>query len=163
MAGDAEPPAVLRMRVDLGHAAAAPPWPAGVAVRTYAAADAPALHALLVHAYRNGGGEVAAFDRWLPALEGDAEFDPALVLLAADDDGLAGAAICWTSGFVKDLVVHERRRGAGLGGALLGEALARLRARGARSVDLKVHATNAAAIRLYERAGFRVVEVLAPG
>ena len=150
------------MRVDLESAPAAPPWPAAVTVRAYDPTDAPALHALLVHAYRDGGGSVDALDRWQPALEGDAEYEPRLVLLAADDDGLAGAAICWTSGFVKDLVVHERGRGRGLGAALLGEALARLQVRGARQVELKVHATNAGAIRLYERAGFRVVEVL-PG
>ena len=83
------------------------------------------------------------------------------MLLAADDGGLAGAAICWTSGFVKNIVVHERWRGRGLGAALLADALARLAARGARRVELKVHATNAAAIRLYS-AGFRVVEVLPP-
>jgi ribosomal protein S18 acetylase RimI-like enzyme len=162
MARDAEPPAVLRMRVDLASAPVASPWPPGVVLRTYATADAPALHALLVHGYRHGGGSVAPLADWQPALEGDAEFDPALVLLAADDDGLVGAVVCWASGFVKDLVVVERGRGRGLGAALLGEGVARLGARGARAVELKVHATNAPAIRLYERAGFRVVETLPP-
>jgi ribosomal protein S18 acetylase RimI-like enzyme len=156
-----EPPAeVLRMRVELAAPLPAPAWPAGVRVRGYRPADASGLHALLAHAYRHGGGSVDAFEPWREALEGDAEFDPALCVLAADDEGLAGAAICWTSAFVKDLVVHERWRRRGLGEAVLRHALGLLAARGAVHADLKVHAPNDAAIRLYERLGFRVVERL---
>ena len=42
----------------------------------------------------------------------DAEFDRELWFLAEPEGGsLAGAALCWTSAFLKDLVVHESWRG----------------------------------------------------
>jgi ribosomal protein S18 acetylase RimI-like enzyme len=43
----------------------------------------------------------------------------------------------------------------------LRSALATFAARGVDAVELKVHADNAGAIRLYERVGLRVVERLA--
>ena len=157
---DGEATAVLRMRVALPAGAAAPVWPHGCAVRTFRDDDASALHALLVHGYRHGGGSVAPFAAWLPALTGDAEFDPELVVLAEAAGGLAAASICWTSAFVKDLVVHEAWRRRGLGEALLQHAFRTFTDRGARHVDLKVEADNEGAIRLYERVGMRVVERL---
>jgi ribosomal protein S18 acetylase RimI-like enzyme len=125
--------------------------------------DAQRLHALLVQAYRHGGGSVAEFATWLPQMTGDEEYDPALWTLAETPDGLVGACLCWTSGFVKDLVVAESGRGRGLGEALLRHAFAAFVARGTSSVELKVHGDNAAAIRLYERVGMRVVEPLEAG
>lgn len=73
---------------------------------------------------------------------------------------MAGATLCWTSGFVKDLVVRESWRGRGLGEALMRDALKVFTHRGARSVQLKVHGDNNGAVRLYERIGMRVVERL---
>jgi ribosomal protein S18 acetylase RimI-like enzyme len=151
-------PETLRMRVELEAAPSAPAWPAGVAVRAFRVPDAPRLHALLEHGYCNGGGSVPGFDEWLPAVTGDSEFDPELCLLAEAGDELVAGTICWTSAFVKDIVVHESRRGQRLGEALLLEAFGRLHARGATAVELKVHAGNAPAIRLYERVGMVTVE-----
>jgi ribosomal protein S18 acetylase RimI-like enzyme len=99
---------------------------------------------------------VAEFATWLPQMTGDEEYDPALWTLAETSDGLAGACLCWTSGFVKDLVVAERWRERGLGEALLRHAFAAFVARGTTRVELKVHGDNARAIRLYERVGMRV-------
>jgi ribosomal protein S18 acetylase RimI-like enzyme len=155
------PREVWRMRVELEDVRPqAPSWPEGVELRTFRPGDAASLHALLVHGYRNGGGVVAAFDEWLPRMTGDDEFDPALWFLADDGARLAGAALCWTSAFVKDLVVHEEWRRRGLGEALLRHVLDVFRARGAAGVELKVDADNAPAFRLYERLGLRVVERL---
>jgi ribosomal protein S18 acetylase RimI-like enzyme len=151
-------PETLRMRVELGSSPPAPAWPEGVVVRDFRPADGPRLHALLEHGYRNGGGSVVGYDAWLPAITGDSEFDPQLCLLVEDGDELVAAAICWTSAFVKDIVVHESRRGQRLGEALLREALGRLHERGATAVELKVHADNTSAIRLYERVGMVTVE-----
>jgi hypothetical protein len=67
----------LLMRVDLPREIPEPVWPEGVQVRGFCTSDAARLHALLEHGYRNGGGGVAPFEVWLPALVGDAEFDPA--------------------------------------------------------------------------------------
>ncbi len=150
----------LRMRIDLPAPAAEPAWPEGVSVRTFRPDDANGLHALLEHGYRNGGGSVAPLQAWYPALTDDSEFDPALVVLVEGADGLAAASICWTSAFVKDLVVHEAWRRRGLGEALLRRAFETFEERGADGVELKVEAGNAPAIRLYERVGMRVVERL---
>ncbi|MDX6526249.1 MAG: hypothetical protein QOI43_1760 [Gaiellales bacterium] len=150
------------MRVELGTAVLQDPtWPAQIRARSFRPDDAHSLHRLLEHAYRRGGGSVAPFETWLPRLTGDDEFDPALCFVAGSGSELAGVAVCSTSGFVKDLVVHESWRGQGLGEALLRHVLATFAARGAPAVELKVEATNSNAVRLYERVGMRVVERLA--
>jgi ribosomal protein S18 acetylase RimI-like enzyme len=154
---------VLRMRVELvATSLRAPSWPDGVRARTFTPHDAPALHGLLLDGYRRGGGDVAPYDEWASDTTGDEEFDGALCFLAECERGLAGAALCWTSAFVKDLVVDESWRRRGLGEALLLQALAVFAARGARAVELKVQSTNSGALRLYERLGFRVTERLRP-
>jgi len=146
------------MRVELeGAGLAEPHWPAGVSVRAFALKDAESLHGLLGHGYRNGGGSVAAFETWLPQMTGDEEFDAGLWFLAESDETLAGAVLCWTSGFVKDLVVREAWRRRGLGEALLRHVLMVFAERGAAAVELKVEATNGGAVALYERVGMRVV------
>ena len=152
---------VWRMRVELDSAPLDEPiWPDGVRVRTFTPADAAALHALLAQGYRNGGGSVEAFDTWLPQMTTDEEFDPSLWFLAESGPTLAGAVLCWTSAFVKDVVVHESWRRRGVGEALMRHAFRAFAARGAEAVDLKVQASNAGAAALYERVGMRVVERL---
>jgi ribosomal protein S18 acetylase RimI-like enzyme len=158
-----EPREILRMRIDLRSEIPRPAWPEGSDVRAFHSSDATRLHALLEHGYRNGVGSVDAFDVWLPALTGDSEFDPELCFLVEAGDELVAAQICWTSAFVKDLVVHETWRRHGLGEALLRHAFRTFQERGASSVDLKVQAQNAPAIRLYERVGMRTVERLSDG
>ena len=149
------------MRIDLDAAPArAPAWPRGVRVQTYGRDDAARVHALLRHGYSRGGGRVGPFEKWVREMTSDAEFDPQLWFLAEADGELAGVALCWTSGFVKDLAVHESWRRRGLGEALLRHVLATFRARGARVTELKVESDNARAVRLYERLGMRVVERL---
>jgi ribosomal protein S18 acetylase RimI-like enzyme len=153
------------MRRTLENDPPTPAWPQGIGVRSFRSEDAPAVHALLEHAYRGGGGSVDQFETWLPAVTSDAEFDPELWFLAEAEGGsLAGAALCWTSAFLKDLVVHESRRGRGLGAALVHHVLGEFRRRDAAAVDLKVESDNPSeAQRLYERLGFVVVERLPPG
>jgi ribosomal protein S18 acetylase RimI-like enzyme len=152
------------MRLDLdGAELAAPTWPAGVGLRTFRPEDAAAVHALFEHGYRRGGGSVAPFATWLEATTTDDEFESSLFFLAESGGELTGAALCWTSAFVKDLVVHETWRRRGLGEALLRHVFATFAARGSPAVDLKVQSDNDAAVRLYERLGMRVVERLAAG
>ena len=131
----------------------APAWPAGFSCRTLLPEDAPDVHRLLRLAYAQGRG-VAEYATWWAGLSGDSEFDPELCFLVFDAQGkLAGAALCWTSAFLKDLAVHPTARRLGLGGNLLRQVFRTFRERGAPAVDLKVEADNANAIRLYERAG----------
>jgi ribosomal protein S18 acetylase RimI-like enzyme len=122
--------------------------------------DAMAVHSLLEHGYRAGGGSVAAFEAWLPQMTGDAAYDPELWFLAENRSVAVGAVVCWTSGFVKDLVVRESWRGRGVGEALMRHALGAFLARGVTAVELKVHAENERAVRLYGRLGFRTIETL---
>lgn len=149
------------MRADLADPPPAPSWPAGIRTTTWTDADAPAVHALLVHAYAGGGGEVAPYATWRRELTGDGEFDPALCTLAWSGPELAGVALAWTSAFVKDLCVREGHRGRDLGAALLVHSLRLLRDRGASAAELKVERDNpSGAAALYRRRGFRVVEVI---
>lgn len=85
-------------------------------------------------------------------------WDPAGLILAVDDDGVAG--FHWTkrhpdgTGEVYVLGVHPRAAGQGLGRVLLNAGLAHLWDTGSRRVILYVDDSNGTAIRLYERGGF---------
>lgn len=149
------------MRIELDPSTLQPPrWPAGVDVTAFTLNDAARLHSLLAHAYRHGGGSVTDLPTWTAQMTADEEYDPRLWTLAQSHRVLVGAVLCWTSGFVKDLVVDEAWRGRGLGEALLRHALSTFAARGLPAVELKVHADNSPAIGLYERVGMRIVERL---
>ncbi|TPN77466.1 GNAT family N-acetyltransferase [Mesorhizobium sp. CU2] len=143
----------IRLRKILDDALSAPHWPQGFAMRCFEHRDAQALHALLAEAFDDGAD--GPFDAWWPRISGDAEFDPDLCFLVIDGKGLlAGAALCWTSGFVKDLAVHPDSRRRGIGEALMRHVFLAFRDRGAVHVDLKTNMVeNSAAFRLYERLG----------
>jgi ribosomal protein S18 acetylase RimI-like enzyme len=80
------------------------------------------------------------------------------MFVAAVDGVVIGFCVCWTSAFVKDLVVDEAFRRRGIGAALLTRALAVFAARGATTVDLKTDTDNLKAQSLYRRLGFEIVE-----
>ncbi|CAN7265856.1 GNAT family N-acetyltransferase [Bosea sp. LjRoot237] len=147
------------MRRELAVHVPAPVWPAGYRLAPFAIADLPALHALLALGYSLGGGRVPPFEDWRAALLVDSGFDPALVFVAQDARGaVAAICLCWSSAFIKDLVVHPSVRRLGLGEALLRQAFLAFAARGADAVDLKVEIDNpTGARRLYERAGMKEV------
>lgn len=63
-------------------------------------------------------------------------------------------------GAIQNLGVHPECRDMGIGQALLLHALDGFRRAGCKYVQLEVTVQNAAAIRLYERFGFRIVETL---
>ncbi|MDX8496305.1 N-acetyltransferase [Mesorhizobium sp. VK22B] len=147
------PPNDIRLRKRLDDALIAPHWPEGFVMRPFEPRDAQAMHALLQEVFDDGAD--GTFDDWWPRISGDAEFDPDLCFLAIDGKGLlAGAALCWTSAFVKDLAVHPDSRRRGIGEALMRHVFLTFRDRGAAHVDLKTNTVeNAAAFRLYERLG----------
>lgn len=149
-------PEHLRLTRDLTQPLPEPRWPAGVALADFSATLAPKVHALLRLAYAKGGGSVPAdVDGWWAATRHDPEFDAGLVLVAMAGDAPVAVALCWTSAFVKDFVVHPDWQRQGLGKALLLAALRRLAARGHETAALKVETDNARARRLYARLGFR--------
>lgn len=74
--------------------------------------------------------------------------------------GMAGLAVRGTRGWVSGFGVVPAWRRRGLGRRLMSTLLERARAYGLRRLSLDVLAENAAAIRLYEGAGMRVVRDL---
>jgi ribosomal protein S18 acetylase RimI-like enzyme len=95
-----------------------------------------------------------------------------ILLLAEAPDGVAGyglahvmpAADTWTAdtwqtgeliGEIESLSVLPAYRGQGIGGRLLDELISRLAAAGVHDLVLGVLPGNTAAIRLYQRHGFR--------
>jgi ribosomal protein S18 acetylase RimI-like enzyme len=117
---------------------------------------------------------VAAFARLVPQLSISAEppdadrltaivSSPSTRLLAArsDDGEIVGALTlaCFdiptgTRAWIEDVVVDEAVRGAGIGAALVEEAVRLARAAGARTIDLTSRPEREAANRLYKRTGF---------
>lgn len=149
-------PDAILMRRDLVALFGVPAWPAGVRRVPFADELALDAHALLRHAYRDGAGEVpASFVDWWLSVSSDEEFDPDLLFFAQAGDGdLAGFALCWTSGFIKDLAVARPYRQRGGATALLNAIFADFAERGETEVRLKVRADNLVARRAYEKAGF---------
>ena len=81
--------------------------------------------------------------------------------LVADDGSVVGYVVADVVqsagrqlGHIKDLAVHERRRGEGIGSSLLDGVLDVLDAQGAVAVKLEVRETNEYAIDLYRSRGF---------
>lgn len=143
----------IRLRKHLSVADQLPSWPAGVYLMQIADVDPNELYALLSASYATGAGSLPPQAQWWPAVTSDEEYDPALVFVAASGGVPVGVALCWSSGFIKDIAVGAHMRGRGIGEALLRTAFASLRQRGLTHVDLKVMADNAPAIRLYRRLG----------
>lgn len=84
-----------------------------------------------------------------------------VVFLVAEDSGaVVGYAIVLVAGVeseLANLAVSRLVQRQGLGRRLLDEGLAQARARGCQEMFLEVRASNAAAIHLYNSAGFKAV------
>jgi ribosomal protein S18 acetylase RimI-like enzyme len=88
-------------------------------------------------------------------MTGEIEFDPTTWWLAERDGALAGCALWWSKGWLKDIVVREDERGHGLATALIRHGLPEFARRGVQRAGLKVDAANlTGAPRLYKRLGF---------
>lgn len=150
------------MRRDLRQPTPPALWPGSIGLVSFTAELAPHVHDLLILGYREGGGSVPGYvpdyGPWRAAFDTDPEFDPALCFIACDDQGLVGVAHCWTSAFIRDLVIHPRARRQGLASALLAHAFAAFHLRNEACVDLKVLETNHGARRLYETSGMSYVQ-----
>jgi ribosomal protein S18 acetylase RimI-like enzyme len=145
------------MRRNLAEAVPATTWPQGIVLSEYRPELATDVHGLMELGYEEGGGRVPALDVWQQRFETDPEYDPTLCFIALDADGIVGVCQCWTSSYIKNLVVHPRAQGQGLGRALLLHAFKVFEQRREGFVDLKVLEDNLRAQRLYESAGMRVV------
>ncbi len=150
LAAPAKPPTAtavgyIRLRRPLNLSAPAIALPEGVEIATLMADDATRVHALLQAAYSTGFGTVPGARStggvaWSPTASTTAT-SPSSPRRGED---VIGFCPCWTSSFIKDLVVDVRWRNRGVGSALLSTAITALRARGAEEVALKVDIYNAA-------------------
>ena len=113
-----------------------------VEIRPAVARDLPAL--------RTWSGQVDPVFR--PALESS---DRLLLVAFASGRFPIGHVLIDLSGIVSHLLVLAGFRDQGLGTALMAEAENAIRARGAGHVTLMVETTNEAAIRLYQRLGYK--------
>ncbi|WP_095130514.1 N-acetyltransferase [Pseudomonas sp. Irchel s3h14] len=145
------------MRRNLAEVVPAITWPQGIVLSEYRPDLAEAVHRLMELGYQQGGGRVPALDVWQQRFETDPEYDPSLCFIALDAEGIVGVCQCWTSAYIKNLVVHPRAQGQGSGRALLLHAFKIFQQRREGFVDLKVLEDNLRAQRLYENAGMRVI------
>src|SRR6185312_12726679 len=86
--------------------------------------------------------------------------ESARVLAAVDASGLLGKAVVFfrsNSDIARlySIAVADAARGRGIGEALIGAVERTARARGSRRLRLEARQDNAAAVRLYERLGYR--------
>jgi ribosomal protein S18 acetylase RimI-like enzyme len=143
----------------LGRGIAEPVWPEDIAVRTFAQNDAAPVYELLDEAYRGWDSRYVPIghEDWVQLMTEDVEFDPSAWWLAECEGELAGCALYWSSGWLKDLAVRPSRRGRGLGRALVLQGLREFDRRGLLRVGLKVDADNpTGAPELYRRLGFDI-------
>lgn len=156
-AGEASARHYWLMRRDLSQAPETVQWPASLEVTTLNADNALEAHQLLTLGRQYGGGRVEAFHTWMSGFETDPEFDRQLMFVVEDGVGVIAVAQCWTSAFIRNLVVHPRAQGRGVGQRLLEHVFATFHHRRELQVDLKVMESNLTARRLYERAGMEYV------
>jgi ribosomal protein S18 acetylase RimI-like enzyme len=123
-------------------------------VRTATPADLDALVALELRAFSGDRMSRAQYRRHLAS--------PGAVLLVAEAPGeelLGSALVFFRKGSARarlySIATAPAARGRGIGAGLLAAAEHAARERGARALRLEVRQDNAAAIALYERAGYR--------
>lgn len=157
--GPMENSSFIHMRKSLQGDLPKPIWPGGVRPAPFDAGRYKEAHALLADAYRMGGGRVKSLEDWWFDLRADPEYSQSAFFLAIDaSDNIIGLAQCWTSAFLKDLVVSEAWRRKGVGEALLLQVFNAFRLQGSTYLDLKVENRNpSGAERLYRRMGMTSV------
>lgn len=135
-----------------------PSWPEGLTVRSFRPGEEEQVKALLDAAYANEPDfNPGTLEGWKSFMLADPSFEPESWFVAEQPDGsLAGAALNWRDGFVKDLVVRPDLQGRGVGKALLLHTFGHFKARGLPRVALKTDSRNTSqAWRFYERMGMR--------
>jgi ribosomal protein S18 acetylase RimI-like enzyme len=92
--------------------------------------------------------------RWVEWIGDDEDFRAEWTLLAslgpADVGFIAGDATGW----ITQMGVVPSARGRGIGAALIGEAVPRMRSAGVEAITLNVNVNNQPAAALYRRLGF---------
>ena len=129
-----------------------------VSIRSFQPGDADALLALNAAAFAHHAEQGALDHAGLAARMAEEWFDPDGLLLAFDDDGLAG--FHWTkrhdaaTGEVYVIGVAPRAQGHGVGRVLLDAGLDYLTRQGCATVVLYVDSADEVACTMYETGGF---------
>jgi mycothiol synthase len=142
------------MRIDLAAGVPDPIWPPGTRLAAWSSADAGRFHKVYEAAFRERPGFPGwTAAEWIAEVTEDDEFRPQWSVLATltdlGDAGFVTAAVDW----IVQVRVVPAARGRGIGGALVTEALRRMRGDGATHAWLDVNVDNSA-VRLYRRLGF---------
>jgi ribosomal protein S18 acetylase RimI-like enzyme len=138
----------------VAESADVPPVPAGARVRRAASSDLDELVALEQRSFSGDRLSRAQYRRHLDS-------DSAVVLVATGHPRpLLGSAVLFFRKHSRvarlySLATRPEARGQGIGAALLEAVVTACRHRGCRALRLEVRIDNAAAIGLYERAGFQ--------
>lgn len=155
-----------RMRIELDRPLPEPSWPAGVElVDLDPDRHGREAHAAIRTAFADigdGSGQ-RSYEEFASSALAPERFVPGLSLVALQDGELVAVSISQLLpdrvGFVRQLAVPRAQRGRGLALGMLSETFRRCAERGLTAVVLGVDAANrTGAVRLYERAGMRVVE-----
>ncbi len=143
---------------------AAPPVvevPAGIVVRPYEPADAPAVFRVIEDAFNEWPGrEPSTFETWSIRILGHSAFAPELSRVALDGDEVVGASMCMDydgqdDGWVQQLATKATHRGRGIARALLESTFLAVHETGKRKVGLSTN-SRTGALGLYERLGMRI-------
>jgi ribosomal protein S18 acetylase RimI-like enzyme len=135
--------------------------PAGVTLRPYDAAHAPATYRLIEDAFNEWRGrEPQAFEAWASQVIDHESFSSSMSRLAFDGDELVGAALNYDyegtdEGWIHQLATKATHRHRGIGRALLQASFAAFHAAGQRTVGLSTN-SRTGALSLYERIGMRI-------
>ena len=144
-----------------------PHWKASVNLRgePFSPADEADFYlACYADSWRAAHGSLEGFDGelYLAGARAHAQADPRAVLRLFDDETSAGLldldpqrGAHMDCGWISLLYLTEEYRGRGLGVQLLGRALMYYKMLGRRAVRLQAAEDNAAALRFYEKHGFR--------
>ncbi|MBD0330930.1 MAG: GNAT family N-acetyltransferase [Thermoleophilia bacterium] len=154
-----------RMAIDLDGEPARPAWPEGIAVRTFRPGDERTFYDVHQETFEDHWEHTRRpYDEWAHWFLAPEHHRPELWFLALAGDEPAGVSMCSPDearaevGWVAILGVRRPWRKRGLGKALLLHSFAELARHGFRRVQLGVDAESiTGAVRLYERAGMRVV------
>lgn len=160
-----------RMVTDLDAAPEIPELPAGITIRAYdPETELEAVYQTFVDSFKDHFGFIVPpYEKGLADfkhnLVEDPAYDPRFWLVAHDGNEIVGVSICRRedpedpeSGWVNELGVKRAWRKHGLGYALLKNSFALFHADGKKRAGLGVDASSlTGALRLYERAGMRVL------
>ena len=151
----------FQMHIQMDKPAPAVKWPPGIAMRNIIPGqDDEFVHQLIETAFARPSRQPSSLEDWQYNMMRANIFDPELWFLALEEDEIVGACLCFKypeQGWVRQLGVHPRWQGKGLGSALLRHAFHVFQFHGYDRVGLTVDAENENAYLFYQRLGMRRV------